>query len=241
MSRPKPYARDTKPRDTDSQWKHDLYANTRPSLAARLGGASTSASASASASASSSSRATAAPGASLLNRMSGGKGKELIVMAASGSKLFGFDGTNTNGNGKVKGNGRELLPASGKAARPGRASRQRGVESQLVSKSLGAALADRVGYSGSRSGSGSPGISIMGSAGVRVRVEHLAKGTTVSDLKVSTEYLQLSLTLVRVRTHQDRQRPPRLHRPRTHEHGRSRRRGRRDCRAARQAVSRRSG
>lgn len=177
MSRAKPYDRNRREsgdRNSDGKWKHDLHeART---LSSRLAGTSGSGSGGAS--------------PSLLNRLSGGKGKELLP-EPSQTKLYGFDVTPKNSANPNA--GVELLPStSSKSARPSRTSRNRGLgpvdpgQRALVANGLAALISRDRAASGSRSGSES--LSIVGAAkgSIWVRVERLARGTTAEDVKVSS-------------------------------------------------------
>ncbi|WRT68184.1 uncharacterized protein IL334_005159 [Kwoniella shivajii] len=160
--------------DAPGSWKHDLHESARQSLAARIS--------------TSSSAAHAPRQSSLLNRISGGQGKELLPVGSVNTRLHGFDGpapTNpTNPNA-----GLELLPASGR--RPKNSGR--GVDTQSKDQ-LTAAL----GIGAQRVRDVRPvvrnqpqthypkqsQVSIMGAAKgtTWVRIENLAMGTTADDV-----------------------------------------------------------
>lgn len=178
----KPYSRDASRPSTDSQWKHDLHNTVRGTLADRLGTTTRK-----------SGSGSNSPGGSLLDRLSGGAGKELLPANSSskGGKMHAdTPSTSTSANA-----GRELLPS--KAARPVRSSRPRGAgrvdpsAHPLLAQSLGALSGDRRGTVARSPPSpptpavGGGGVTIMGAAGLTVvRVEHLARGTTADDVKV---------------------------------------------------------
>lgn len=179
MSRSKPYDRNrdaARDRNPDALWKHDLH-ESRP-LSSRLG---------------SSSSGGSSP--SLLNRLSGGKGKELLP-DTSRSKLYGFDSA-PPANTANRNAGVELLPSgsssSSKSARPTRASRNRGLgpidpgQRALVANGL-AALTARSRTSGGSPSSRGQSLNIVGAArgSLWVRVERLARGTTAEDVKVGS-------------------------------------------------------
>ncbi|RSH82492.1 uncharacterized protein EHS24_007472 [Apiotrichum porosum] len=177
----KPYSRDASRPSTDSQWKHDLHNTVRGTLADRLGTTTRK-----------SGSGSNGPGGSLLDRLSGGAGKELLPANSSskGGKMHAdTPSTSTSANA-----GRELLPS--KAARPVRSSRPRGAgrvdpsAHPLLAQSLGALSGDRRGTVARSPPSpptpavGGGGVTIMGAAGLTVvRVEHLARGTTADDVK----------------------------------------------------------
>ncbi|WVF72579.1 hypothetical protein IAT40_007396 [Kwoniella sp. CBS 6097] len=181
----KPYQRPDAHRkgnpDAPGSWKHDMHESVKKqSLASRLSGSS-------SPSTSGSSRP------SLLARMSGGVGKELLPTSGSSkTKLHGFDGpppANINNPNA----GVELLPSGG-GRRPKNSGR--GVNSQsreLVNAALGVGP-QRFREPRSVSGGKVAGreliqpkqshVSIMGAARgtTWVRVENLAVGTSAEDV-----------------------------------------------------------
>lgn len=172
MSRAKPYDRNRRDdRNLDAPWKHDLHENK--SLSSRLH---------------SSSPGSGSASPSLLNRLSSGRGKELLP-EPSRSKLYGFDAPSTNPNAGV-----ELLPSasSSKAARPSRASRNRALgpvdpgQRALVANGLAALRARARDSPASSASERSGSLSIFGAAkgSMWVRVERLARGTTAEDVKV---------------------------------------------------------
>ncbi|WVW85861.1 hypothetical protein I302_107899 [Kwoniella bestiolae CBS 10118] len=159
--------------DATGSWKHDLHDSVRSSLASRI-------------SSSSSSSTTPASRSSLLNRITGGQGKELLPSNSSNVKLHGFDGpppANLNNPNA----GVELLP-SGNGRRPKNSGR--GVNNQSKDQ-LNAAL----GVGAQRVRDVRPvqreliqpqqQVSIMGAARgtTWVRVENLALGTTAEDVE----------------------------------------------------------
>lgn len=97
--------RDGRSADGPGSWKHDLHSAPSSSLADRLSGSSPG----------SGSGSGSRP--SLLSRISGGQGKELLPSGSGKSKLFGF-GTQPPMNGNKANAGLELLP-SGVAAQTG--------------------------------------------------------------------------------------------------------------------------
>ncbi|WVQ99802.1 hypothetical protein IAU59_006944 [Kwoniella sp. CBS 9459] len=186
----KPYQRPDAHRkgnpDAPGSWKHDMHESVKQSLASRLSNSSSSAPGS---------RNASKP--SLLARMSGGVGKELLPTSESSkTKLHGFDGpppANINNPNA----GVELLPSGGGGRRPKNSGR--GVNSQsreLVNAALGAGpqrFREPRSVSGSSSGRAvgrellqpqQSHVSIMGAARgtTWVRVENLAVGTSAEDV-----------------------------------------------------------
>lgn len=121
--------RDGRSADAPGSWKHDLHpAAQSSSLADRLSGSSSGRGSSGS----------SRP--SLLSRISGGQGKELLPSGSGKSKLFGF-GTQPPVNGNNANAGVELLPSGTAAAAaqtgPARGGRMpRGFQAQPGQRSL---------------------------------------------------------------------------------------------------------
>ena len=151
--------------DGPGAWKHDLHTSVKQSLASRQ--------------TSFKSRPT------LLDRISGGQGKELFPTSSSLSKLYGFGDrppANTANNPNA---GLELLPQNNRVKK-GNTSKGR-----LVDTGLNAALG--LGGNGKKSvrrverpQRSVESVSIMGAARgtTWVKVEHLALGTTADDVMV---------------------------------------------------------
>jgi hypothetical protein len=169
--------------DAPGAWKHDLHQNVKQSLASRLGGPA----------------GASGSRPSLLDRISGGKGKELLPTNGSSSsaphRLHGF-GETTPVNLNNPNAGTELLPGPSKPRSRGPS----GSKGRLVDTSLNAALG-RTGprrsnvrplvAQGSQSGNellgthnGSSEVSIFGAsrATTWVKVDNLAQGTTAEDV-----------------------------------------------------------
>ncbi|WWC93557.1 hypothetical protein V866_000392 [Kwoniella sp. B9012] len=162
--------------DAPGTWKHDLHESVKQSLASRIS--------------SSSSSTSSAPGprskASLLNRISGGQGKELLPTASSNVRLHGFDGpppANLNNPNA----GVELLP-SGSGRRPknsGRGVNNQSKDQLNAALGLGAQRVRDVRPVGRELVTTQHQVSIMGAARgtTWVRVQNLAVGTTVEDVE----------------------------------------------------------
>ncbi|BEJ11033.1 hypothetical protein CspHIS471_0104550 [Cutaneotrichosporon sp. HIS471] len=144
---------DRRDRNLDAPWKHDLHHSN--TLAARLDSQTGSSD-------------SASP--SLLSRLGSGRGKELLPDNRRG-KMYGFDGPRPNA-------GVELLPSSSssKSVRPPRA--RRGGDD------AGRALAAKNIAAITRRAHDREALNIVGAArSCWVRVDRLAKGTTVEDVK----------------------------------------------------------
>ncbi|OCF41133.1 hypothetical protein I317_05047 [Kwoniella heveanensis CBS 569] len=187
----KPYQRPDAHRkgnpDAPGSWKHDMHESVKQSLASRLSSSSSSTSKSSSSK------------PSLLSRMTGGAGKELLPSSNSGpskTKLHGFDGpvpANIHNNPNA---GVELLPsgAVGGGRRPKKSGRGVNTQSRdLVNAALGAGPqrfreprrpADRELLRQSQSQPQHSHVFIMGAARgtTWVRVENLAVGTSAEDV-----------------------------------------------------------
>ncbi|WWC90929.1 uncharacterized protein L201_005867 [Kwoniella dendrophila CBS 6074] len=166
--------------DAPGSWKHDMHESARQSSLASRISSTTSAS------------STSGPRSSLLNRISGGQGKELLPSSSASSNitLHGFDGpapANINNHNA----GIELLPSGGSGGRRPK-NTGRGVNNQSKDQ-LNAAL----GIGAQRVRDVRPvvrqqqiqqpqhHVSIMGAAKgtTWVRVENLAVGTTADDVE----------------------------------------------------------
>jgi len=187
----KPYARPDSGRrsnpDGPGSWKHDLHETVQSTLASRL---------------SSSSQTSTRP--SLLNRISGGQGRELLPPSNGSGKLFGFDAQPpknlNNPNANV-----ELLPSGTSSSKPtspagfGAIRTPRGFQAQpgarsLVQTGVNAALGLGEGRASAQRRELIPrreareermeGVSILGAGRtmVLVRVSNLAYGTTAEDV-----------------------------------------------------------